>query len=92
MSSLKPRRISISSRWPSLVIESRRRAGHLDHRVVGGRRAVDDHVGAREQVGERDAGARRELADAAEHALGLVARRRRMLVERDRAVVTSTGR
>ena len=62
------------------------RPRHLDHRVVGGRRAVDDQVGAGEQLGHAERLARREALEAAEDAVGLVARRGRMLVEHQRAV------
>ncbi len=67
--------------------EPRHGAGHLDHRVVGGRGPVHDHLGRGEQIGERELHAVGEPPDAADHALGLIARRRRMLLERDAAVV-----
>src|SRR5207249_2659278 len=59
---------------------------HLDHRVVGGGRAVHDEVGRGEERLAREALARREQRDAAEHALGLVVRRGRVLVEHEPSV------
>src|SRR5204863_4500397 len=67
--------------------EPRQRARHLDHRVVGGGRPVDDEIGAPQQPGDREADAIGELADATEDAFGLVARRGRVLLERDRSVM-----
>jgi hypothetical protein len=61
-------------------------ARHLDHRVVGGRRAVHDQVGPREQLVERRLLARRELPDASQDAFRLVARCRGVLVEHQGAV------
>ena len=64
-----------------------RRAVHLDHRVVGGGRAVDDDVElrgrSRSSVSAEAVG---ELADAVHHADRLVVERRRRLVEHDLAV------
>src|SRR5262249_35873939 len=61
-------------------------AVHLDHRVVGGRRAVDDALGPSEELAERETFARGEAAEADHHALALVVERSRRLVEVEGAV------
>src|SRR5262249_34603861 len=66
--------------------ESRRRTRHLDYGVVGRGGAMDDQLGAPEELLECALLPLGELAQAAEHALGLVARRRRMLVQDEAAV------
>ncbi len=63
-----------------------RRAVHLDHRVVGGGRAVDEDVDLGAQLGELAVESVGELLEAAHDADRLVVGRRRRLVEHDVAV------
>jgi len=66
--------------------EPRHRAGHLDHRVVGGRRAVHEDVEPAAEIGERHAEPLAELRQAVHDAGRLVVERRGRLVEDDLAV------
>src|SRR5262249_56541631 len=59
---------------------------HLDQRVVGGGRAVEDALGASEKLGERETLARGQAAKAAHHALARVVECGRRLVEVQGAV------
>jgi hypothetical protein len=62
------------------------RAVHLDHRVVGGGRAVHDALGPREELLEGQLLARRETTETDHHPAALVVERARRLVEMERAV------
>lgn len=85
MLSFHPRRSSISSRWPSVVINPHgARVG--DHRVVGGGGRVDDEVGASEELRERLTTGSRDVSEPGEDALGLVVGGRRRLGHLDAAV------
>src|SRR5262249_14128650 len=66
--------------------QPRRRAAHLDHRVVGGGGAVHDNVEGTTEVGWRQAAALGELRETVHDAYGLVIDRGRGLVEHDLAV------
>ena len=65
--------------------QTRLRAVHLDHRVVGGRGAVHEDVEIRAERREREAEPLRELTEAVHHAARLVVERRGRLVEDDLA-------